>query len=271
MKPVDTKNASSIALPHRRHWRNYLLLKGFQLKYAALFAGTALTLSLVLGAMLTKTSRDVLRQSQEAVEQGRRAVDTGQQLVQESQKVSAVVSLSLIKNTDYADHPEVNEAFASDNQQLTAKMLERQQLLERQALALGQNAKALRTRQTSVLVTIFGTLSVLVVALGLLGIIFTHKVAGPVFKMKRHLRQLREGQLVEPAPLRHGDDLRDFFDEMCAAIRALREREQEDLVVFEAALVGLSNSDDALRAKIEARCEAKRIALGERGEAPRSR
>ena len=263
MTPVDTKNDSSMAPPHRRRLRNYLLLKGFQLKYAALFAGTALALSLVLGAMLTKTSRDVLRQSQEAVEQGRRAVETGQQLVQESQKVSAVVGLSLVKTTDYADNPEVSEAFARDNQQLTAKTLERQRALERQAAALSLNAKALQASHTSVLVTIFGMLSVLVVALGVLGIVFTHKVAGPVFKMKRHLKHIRQGQLTEPAPLRRGDDLRDFFDELCAAIRSLRERERDDILVLEEALAALGNRDDALRTKIEACCETKRRALSD--------
>jgi nitrogen fixation/metabolism regulation signal transduction histidine kinase len=261
MTPADTKSNSSMAPPHRRRLRNYLLIKGFQLKYAALFAGTALLLSLALGAMLAKTSRDVLKQSQEAVEQGRRAVETGQQLVQESQKVSAVVGLSLVKTSDYADSPEVKEAFARDNQQLTAKTLEQQRSLERQAAALGQNAKALHASQTSVLVTIFGMLLVLVVALGGLGIVFTHKVAGPVFKMKRHLKHIRQGQFSNPAPLRRGDDLRDFFEELCEAIRSLRERESADLYVLEAALVELGDRNENLRVKLEERCEAKRRAL----------
>jgi nitrogen fixation/metabolism regulation signal transduction histidine kinase len=263
MTTAETKNDSSMAPPHRRQFRNFLLIKGFQLKYAAMFAGTALILSLALGAILAKTSQDVLRQSQEAVEQGRRAVATGQQLVQESQKVSAVVGLSLVKTADYADSPEVKEAFARDNQQLTAKTLEQQRALERQALELSQNAKSLKASQQSVLVTIFGVLLVLVIALGGLGIIFTHKVAGPVFKMKRHLKHIRQGIFSTPAPLRRGDELRDFFDELCAAIRSLREREMDDLAAFEAALAELGNRNEALRIQLEARRDSKRNALAD--------
>ena len=262
MTSVETKNNSSMVPPHRRQLRNYLLLKGFQLKYAALFAGSALLLSLLLGTLLTLTSEDVLRQSREAVEQGRRAVATGQQLVEESKKVSAVVGLSLVKTTDYADHPELSEAFAHDNQALAAKTLERQESLVRQAAALGRDAEALRTRQTSILVTISGLLAVLVVALGVLGIVFTHKVAGPVFKMKRYLGRIREGRLIEPAPLRRGDDLQDFFDELCGAVKALRERETTDLVLLEDALANVGDSNTELRARLQARCDAKRQSLG---------
>jgi nitrogen fixation/metabolism regulation signal transduction histidine kinase len=241
--------------------RNFLLLKGFQLKYAALFAGTAFVLSILLGGMLAKTSRDVLRQSQEAVEQGRRAVETGQQLVQESQKVSAVVGLSLAKTADYSDHPELAEAFSSDSKSLTAKTLDRQKVLERQSAALAMNARALGAQQRSILVTIFSVLALMVIALGLLGIVFTHKVAGPLFKMQRYLSRIRDGRLSEPAPLRRGDDLQEFFAELCSAIRALRVRDREDLELLEGVLASIG--DDALKRKVAARCEAKRRALAD--------
>jgi nitrogen fixation/metabolism regulation signal transduction histidine kinase len=261
MTSVESKNNSSMLPPHRRRLRNFLLLKGFQLKYAALFAGTALVLSVLLGSMLAKTSREVLRQSQEAVEQGRRAVETGQQLVQESQKVSAVVGLSLVKTADYSDHPELADAFAADSQSLAAKTQQRQRSLESQSKALAQNASVLSSRQRSVLTTIFGMLALLVVALGIAGIVFTHKVAGPLFKMQRYLVRIREGRFVEPAPLRRGDDLQEFFAELCSAIRALRTRESEELELLEATLAALSDQDAALRERIVARCDLKRRAL----------
>lgn len=261
MTSVETKNNSSILPPHRRRVRNYLLLRGFQLKYAALFAGTALVFSVLLGGLLAKTSREVLRQSQEAVEQGRRAVETGQQLVQESQKVSAVVGLSLAKSADYSDNPELADAFAADNQSQAAKTLARQRSLETQSKALAQNALHLSTRQASVLATIFGLLALLVFAVGLAGIVFTHKVAGPLFKMQRYLKRIGEGRFVEPVPLRRGDDLQEIFAELCTAIRVLRTRESEDLALLEAALVGIADQHEGLRERIVARCEAKRQSL----------
>ena len=52
----------------------------------------------------------------------------------------------------------------------------------------------------------------MVVLIGLLGIYFTHKVAGPVYKMKRLLKQVGQGNLRVEARLRKGDELQDFFD-----------------------------------------------------------
>jgi hypothetical protein len=261
MTSVETKNNSSMLPPHRRRLRNFLLLRGFQLKYAALFAGTALVFSVLLGGLLAKASSEVLRQSQEAVEQGRRAVETGQQLVQESQKVSAVVGLSLAKSADYSDHPELADAFAADNQSQAAKTLERQRSLETQSRALARNASLLSARQVSILTTIFGLLALLVFAVGLAGIVFTHKVAGPLFKMQRYLKRIGEGRFVEPVPLRRGDDLQELFAELCCAIRALRTREGEDLELLESALAAMTDKQDGLSKRIAARCEVKRQSL----------
>jgi hypothetical protein len=231
------------------------------LKYAGWFAGTAFVLSVVLGVLLARTSQDVLRQSREAVEQGRRAVDTGRQLVDESQKVSAVVRLSLMKGSDYSDSPELSEAFKNDNQALIARTHEQQQQLERQALALASNALLLEARQRSSLLTIFGLLAVLVAALGIAGIVFTHKVAGPVYKMTRYLQRLQQGSLVEPAPLRRGDDLRTFFDEFCLAIRMLRSRQQADIDLIETVIGKLGDQDSELRSRLTDYCSAKKRAL----------
>lgn len=252
---------TSLAPQHRRRLRNFLLLRSFQLKYAGLFAGTALLLSVLLGSLLARTSQDVLRQSREAVEQGRRAVDTGRRLVEESQKVSAVVRLSVTKGGDYSDNPELAEAFRQDNQALAAKTNEQQQQLERQALALASNAVLIEARQRSSLLTIFGLLALLVVALGIAGIMFTHKVAGPVFKMTRHLQRLRKGSLVEPAPLRRGDDLQEFFDEFASAIRLLRENQSSEIQALDAAIAQVQESDVALRSKLIELRDAKQRAL----------
>jgi hypothetical protein len=253
--------STSLTPPHRRRLRNFLLLKTFQLKYAGVFAGTALLLSVVLGILLARTSHDVLRQSREAVEQGRRAVDTGRRLVEESQKVTAVVHLSLTKGSDYSDHPELSEAFRSDNQALVAKTNEQQQQLERQALALASNAVLLESRQRSSLLTIFGLLGVLVAALGVAAIIFTHKVAGPIYKMTLYLQRLRQGSLVEPWPLRHGDDLVEFFGELCSAIRALRERQEADIRVLDDVITELGDGQARLRERLVESRDAKKRAL----------
>lgn len=258
---TEQSQSKSLAPTHRRRLRNFLLLKNFQLKYAGMFAGVALLISLLLGTLLAQTSQNVLRQSREAVEQGRRAVDTGRQLVEESQKVSAVVRMSLTKSADYADNPELGEAFRADNQALLQKTNEQQQQLERQALALASDSLLLQARQRSSLFTIFGLLAVLVLALGIVGIVITHRVAGPVYKMTRYVQRLRQGTLVEPAPLRHGDDLVEFFDELRLAVRELRERQESDVVLLDDAIRELGESHSALRTRLAECRDRKQRAL----------
>lgn len=260
---TEQSQSNSLAPAHRRRLRNFLLLKGFQLKYAGLFAGAALLLSLVLGYILAQTSQDLLRQSREAVDQGRRAVETGRQLVAESQKVSAVVRMSLTKGSDYADNPELGEAFRNDNQALQVKTHEQQQQLERQALALASNSVLIQARQRSILATIFGLLGVLVVVLGVVGIVITHKVAGPIYKMTRYMQKLRHGSLVEPAPLRQGDDLVEFFEEMRAAVRRLRERQESDIQLLNDTIGELGEKHQALRERLTHCRDQKQQSLNE--------
>jgi hypothetical protein len=52
----------------------------------------------------------------------------------------------------------------------------------------------------------------LVLVIGLAGVVVTHKIAGPVFKMKRLLGELAKCHFRVVARLRKGDELQDFFD-----------------------------------------------------------
>jgi nitrogen fixation/metabolism regulation signal transduction histidine kinase len=73
----------------------------------------------------------------------------------------------------------------------------------------------------------FGLLFALVLAGG--GIILTHKIAGPLYKIGRHMGDLKNGDLKEIWNLRKGDQLQEFFGEFKEMHTALREREQDEL------------------------------------------
>src|SRR6476620_5750116 len=68
---------------------------------------------------------------------------------------------------------------------------------------------------------VFGLLLMLV--LTAYGIVITHKVAGPLYKVSMHLDKLRDGKLSQVWPLRKGDELVDFVEHFKAAHDALRE------------------------------------------------
>ena len=94
---------------HKRHMRNYLLDRSFQLKYAGLLFGVAAMLSATLGMLLWNESQLLISQSQDAVARGQKAVALGKQFSAERSKVTEVVRMSMAD--DYAEDPELLEEF----------------------------------------------------------------------------------------------------------------------------------------------------------------
>ncbi len=57
----------------------------------------------------------------------------------------------------------------------------------------------------------------------------THRVAGPIHKMKRLLGYVGEGHLRLTEKLRKGDELQHFFDAFEAMVNSLRERQEVEI------------------------------------------
>jgi hypothetical protein len=79
------------------------------------------------------------------------------------------------------------------------------------------------------------------VALGLFGLLITHKVAGPVQVLTHYLGVLARGRYPLMRPLRDGDELQAFFGRFQAAIHGLREREVQEAEALERALTQLES------------------------------
>ena len=84
-------------------------------------------------------------------------------------------------------------------------------------------------------VVLISVLSLLVIGIGLAGIIVTHRIAGPIYKMKRLLGYVGDGHLMLTEKLRKGDELQHFYDAFEKMVESLRKRQQDEiaLVVFE--------------------------------------
>src|SRR5205085_1188468 len=95
---------------------------------------------------------------------------------------------------------------------------------------------ALVKQQNTMLYVLVGGLALLVILIGMLGIYITHKVAGPIFKMKRLLRQVGEGKLTIDGRLRKGDELVHFFETFQTMVEKLRERQKREIEELEKAI-----------------------------------
>jgi nitrogen fixation/metabolism regulation signal transduction histidine kinase len=233
---ADAVTAPAAGGRHQRRLKNYLLDRHFQLKYTGYLVAIAVVLSAALGIILWRTSQAVIAQSKEAVSQGEQVVSLGREVVTESKKVSAVVQMNIVKDPEYADDPALAEAFKTDAEKQDERLKKQQDALESQAAALKKQSADLAQRQTTMLTTLTVVLLLLVIGIGMAGIVVTHRVAGPIFKMKRQIRDVGEGHLKIPGKLRKGDELVEFFEAFDQMVRSLRARQEHEIKLLDQAL-----------------------------------
>jgi methyl-accepting chemotaxis protein len=104
-------------------------------------------------------------------------------------------------------------------------------------LAPDSETRALIERSDRLLLGAFVAIAVLLAAaLGLLGVVITHRVAGPVFVMGHYLRVLAEGRFPRMRTLRRSDELKEFFRTFIDAVDQMKLREARHTAVLEDAL-----------------------------------
>lgn len=190
-----------------------------------------------LGWFLLGTSKEVIEQSQESVKQSRAALES-------SHNLSTVVSMNIDKL--YSDSPVLREQFRKESEELDQKHAAQEKALQKQH-------EDLVRQQQNMLNGIAGSLFALVVFIGLLGIFFTHKVAGPIFKMKLLLKKVGDGRLNfkdYESRLRKGDELQEFFDVFMDMVGKLKGKQSQEVERLESALAEFTNDPEAARKKL---------------------
>ena len=66
-------------------------------------------------------------------------------------------------------------------------------------------------------------------ALGLTGILVTHRVVGPAYRMKRLFAHVGEGRLEVTTGIRKGDELQDLYRSFAEMVESLRDQRGEDI------------------------------------------
>lgn len=75
-----------------------------------------------------------------------------------------------------------------------------------------------------------------VAVLGVMGLLITHRVCGPIFVLQRHMDSISAGNYPTTRPLRAGDEFRDAFESFTKMIDSLRKRDSDDLDRLKAVL-----------------------------------
>ena len=107
-----------------------------------------------------------------------------------------------------------------------------------------------------VLIAIVAGVLILAMMLGVTGIIVTHKVVGPAYKMQLLLNRVADGKLQLAGRLRKGDELQNVFEAFANMVESLREAQAREVSELDAAIEKAREAgvdDDALAALREVR------------------
>jgi methyl-accepting chemotaxis protein len=218
---------------HNRSMKNYLIDSRFQLKYTGFIVGVSIAICAIMGLFIYSISGAVVAESQKVVD--------------ESKKVSEIVSMNIKNDPVYSDTPELANSVAAASSANDDKIAAQQQQLV--------------ARQKTMLASLVGGLTLMVILIGMLGIYFTHKVAGPIYKMKLLLKQVGDGKLTFRGGLRKGDELQDFFEAFSSMVEQLKSRQANEIELLEGAIEqahAAGASDDMMKNVVTVRDEMKR-------------
>lgn len=93
-----------------------------------------------------------------------------------------------------------------------------------------------RERDAHMLLAILAGIFVMTLALGMTGIVVTHKMVGPAYRIRQLLATVAAGRLRVDGHLRRGDELQDVFAAFNTMVENLRARQTEEIAGLDAAI-----------------------------------
>ncbi|MBK8995745.1 MAG: HAMP domain-containing protein [Myxococcales bacterium] len=203
-----------------RRTKHYLLDPRFQLKWTGYLVVVVLAVMASLGVLIARMASRTSETANIAVAQAEKAF--------KESKVNNQLARGAV------------ELAAPDNATLAGVMNE--QLREVDAEQEKNLAEVRRLQQDigrdkqSLQLLLVGAGVALLLLLSLMGIVITHRVVGPVHKLKRLLRRVSTGRLVVDERLRKGDELEDLFETFLQMTFSLRAMQNARVATLDATL-----------------------------------
>jgi HAMP domain-containing protein len=79
-------------------------------------------------------------------------------------------------------------------------------------------------------------------ALGLTGIIVTHRVVGPVYRMRRLFQHVGNGKFEVTTGIRKGDELQELYHSFAEMIESVRDQRGEEIAQLEQTLIKMESA-----------------------------
>lgn len=204
----------------RRRKQSYLLDPRFQLKWTGFLVSIVLLVMTALGIVIAITADAAADTARLAVEQAKKASEESK-----ANSILARRSVELAAPDNPILAQVMNESLAEVDQKEADNLAE----VERRRAEVESGRRRIRV--------LLGSAGVaLLVLLLVMGIVITHRIVGPVHKMKRLLRRVSTGRLSIDERLRKGDELEDLFDTFLQMTYSLRAIQRARLATLDGTL-----------------------------------
>lgn len=204
----------------RRKKQSYLLDLRFQLKWTSYLVGVVLLVMTALGVVIGRTAGRASDTASIAVSQAEKAFEesrTNSILARRSVQMAAPDNPALVMVMD--------ESLAEVDAQQDKNLAD----VRRKQSDIARDRQSLQR-----LLVVAGAL--LVILLFAMGIVITHRIVGPVHRLKRLLRRVSTGRLVIDERLRKTDELEDLFDAFLQMTHSLRAAQRARLATLDVTL-----------------------------------
>ena len=203
-----------------RNARRYLLDPRFQLKWTSYLVVIVLAVMTSLGVLIARVANRAADTAQVAVSQAEKAF--------EESKTNNVLTRRTL------------ELAAPDNAMLTTvlndSLGEVDQKAEQNLAEVRRQEHDIARDRRKMQMLLAGSGVALLLLLTLMGVLITHRIVGPVHKMKRLLRRVSTGRLVIDDRLRKGDELEDLFETFLQMTHSLRAMQNARVATLDATL-----------------------------------
>jgi len=239
----------------RRHKKSYLLDPRFQLKWTGYLVVVVVLVMAGLGVVIARTASRAADTANLAVMEAEKAFEESK-----SNNILARRTVQLAGDENAALTAVMDESLAEVDQQSEKNLAD---VRDRRAL--------IASDRQNIRLMLIGAGVLLVMLLFVMGIVITHRIVGPVHKMKRLLRRVSTGRLVIEERLRRGDELEDLFDTFLQMTYSLRAQQTARLATLDGTLKKAEASTTppevldglrALRAQLVLGLEKRRASVG---------
>ncbi len=118
--------------------------------------------------------------------------------------------------------------------------------LEEMILAHPELASAVKDYKANLIMIMLPIQLVFIGVVFIFMIFVTHKIAGPMYKLKEHLAGIREGEEARPLTFRQGDYFEDVAEEVSRYIATVRENQETDFEYLEEVTAYIENLSPAI-------------------------